>query len=144
MTDATDGPLRRVSETQQIVAILGPNIFAWAVNRLPEGIGIDDVRYGDLISVTEDDVFAYVAAHGFDQRVVAEDAVADDRICIVTSACGWRVFYTERGTLSDESEFPSRNDARRDVVRRLMRGARIVLNHRYWHAHGLAFPCGDE
>jgi hypothetical protein len=137
-------PVHRASAEDQILAILGPDIFKWAVASLPEGVSIDDVRHRDLISVTERDVSAYVLAHGFDTRVVAEDAVVDDRICIVASGHLWRVFYTERGVVSDESAFPSKEEARAEVVGRLMRLSRVMLNHRYWHAHGLEFPCGDE
>ena len=137
-------PVHRASAEDQILAILGPDIFKWAVRSLPEGVAIDDVRHRDLISVTESDVLAHVIAHGFDNRVVAEDAVVDDRVCIVASGHRWRVFYTERGKVSDESAFPSKHEARAEVVRRLMRLSRIMLNSRYWHAHGLEFPCGDE
>lgn len=144
MSDEPGVTVRRVSDEDQIRVILGPKIFEWAVESLPEGLAIDDVRFRDLISVTEDDVFSYVVAHGFDARVVAEDAVFDDRICIVSSAAGWRVFYTERGRVFEESLFPSRQEARREVVSRLMEVARIILNSRYWHSHGPAFPLADE
>lgn len=100
---------------------------------------MDDVRYLDLISVTEDDVLEHVRRHGFDERVVAErDAarLADDCICMVPEPDGrWRVYYTERGIRSDERVLPSEADARRDVVRSLMRSARLSLNHRYRLAH---------
>jgi hypothetical protein len=129
---------------EQIVAILGPDVFKWAVRSLPDGVDIDDVRFRDLISVTEEDLLAHVTSHGFDQRVVAENAVVDDHICIVQADTGWRVFYTERGIVSEEAMFGSRDEARHEVVRRLMRLARIMLNHRYWHAHNLEFPCGDD
>lgn len=144
VTDEAPVPVRQASDEEQILAILGPDVFKWAVKSLPDGVDIDDVRYRDLISVTEDDLFSHVAAHGFDQRVVAEDSVVDDCICFVRSANGWRVFYTERGNVSDESMFQSKQEAIREVVRRLMHLARIMLNHRYWHAHNLPFPCGNE
>lgn len=137
-------PVQRASTEAQILAILGPDVFKWAVASLPEGVSIDDVRHRDLISVTESDVLLYVLAHAFDTRVVAEDAVVDDHICIVASGHLWRVFYTERGEVSDETAFASKEEARAEVVRRLVRLSRVMLNHRYWHAHGLEFPCGDD
>jgi hypothetical protein len=144
VTDEAPTPIQRAPREEQILAILGPNIFKWAVESLPEGVRIDDVRYRDLVSVTEDDVFSHVAARCFDRRVVAEDAELDNRICILNSAHGWRVFFTERGHVSNESLFQTKEEAKRDVVRQLMHLARMILNHRYWHAHDLAFPCGDE
>lgn len=136
--------MTRPDRAAQITAILGPDVFKWAIGMLPPGVTIDDVRYRDLIDVSEDEVVAHVVAHGFDDRVVAEDGVEDDRICIVQAPAGWAVFYTERGRRSDEALFPRRDEAVRDVVRRQMRLARTMLNHRYWHAHGLPFPCSDE
>ena len=144
MTDDDPVQVQRASAEEQIAAILGPNIFRWAASRLPKGVSLDDVRFRDLISVTENDVRAHVTHHGFDSRVVAEDAVMDDRICIVHSGASWRVFYTERGKASAEAQFESKDSASADVVRRLMRLARINLNSRYWHAHGLPYPCDDE
>lgn len=137
-------PISRASTSEQIAAILGPDIFRWAGSLLPDDVGIDDVRHRDLIDVSEDEVMSYVTTNGFNTLVVAEDAVDDDRICIVQKADGWHVFYTERGSVSEEAMFAERDDARREVVRRLMKLARIMLNHRYWHAHGLAFPCSED
>jgi hypothetical protein len=100
---------------------------------------MDDVRFRDLISVTEDEVYEYVLTNGFPEQVVVEvDAAqgADDRLCSVPLDDGrWVVYYTERGVRSDEVKVPSHEAARREVVRRLMRGARIDLNHRYRLAH---------
>jgi hypothetical protein len=123
----------------QIRAILGPNIFRWAEEQLPPDASIDDFRFSDLVSVTEEDVFAYVQDHGFDPRVVAErDAAkyADDRICLVPEPDGrFRVYYTERGIRSDERVLPSEVAARRWIVHDLIKSARISLNHRYKLAH---------
>lgn len=143
MTDAV-APLEFASDDEQIAAVLGPNIFQWAVRSLPAGVQIDDVRYCDLISVTEDDVFAHVATHGFDPRVVVEDAVFDDRTCIVASALGWRVFYTERGQVSQEATFESKAEARREAVRRQMQLAQIILDHRYRHRHAGSLPAPGQ
>lgn len=136
--------VQRAPAHEQILAILGPDIFKWAVKFLPAGVAIDDVRHSDLISVTEADVLAHVAAHGFDDRVVVEGTTVDDRICVVAGGDVWRVFHTERGNVFDESVFPSKDAARAEVVRRQMLQSRTLLNHRYWHAHGLEFPCADE
>lgn len=144
MPDELRVPIEQAPAEEQVRAILGHDVFKWAVKRLPDGLDIDDVRYRDLISVTEEEVVAHVSASGFDRRVVAEGAVIDDHICIVQTGREWLVFYTERGKVSEEATFGSRDEARREVVRRLIRLARVMLNHRYWHAHGLAFPCGDE
>lgn len=72
--------------------------------------------------------------------MVAEDAVRDDHICILADGDAWRVFYTERGILSQESVCPSKDDARAEIVHRLMSLSRVLLNNRYWHAHSLPFP----
>jgi hypothetical protein len=114
---------------------------------LPPEVSIDDVRYRDLVDVTEDDVLAHVRTDGFDPGVVWSDgdpAPVDDRTCIVRYRDGWRVYYTERGKSSNDATFSSYEAACREVVRRQMRLARIMLNSRYWHAHGLPFPCDVE
>ncbi|GIM63595.1 hypothetical protein Pve01_80930 [Planomonospora venezuelensis] len=128
-----------VALEDQIQAILGSNIFRWAQSRLPITKTMDDVRFSDFFSVTEDEVYEYVLANGFDGQAVAEgDAAsgADDPLCAVPLEDGrWTVYYTERGVRSDEVKVPSHSAARREVVRRLMRSARIDLNHRYRLAH---------
>ena len=123
------------SPEDQIQAILSWNTFRWALVNLPESATIDDVRFRDLIKVSEDDVHNYALQHGFPESVVAErDAArtADDRLCIVPLDDGtWSVYYSERWTRSDPVVVSSLAAARREVVRRLMTGARISLNHRY-------------
>jgi hypothetical protein len=94
-------PVTRPSKGEQIAAILGPDIFRWAIAHLPEVVAIDDVRYRDLIDVTDDEVFDFVLENGFDCRVVADNAVDDDHICLVRSGDEWRVFYAERGIVSE-------------------------------------------
>ena len=127
------------SRVEQIQAVLSWDTFSWALTHLPESKTIDDVRFSDLISVTEDAIYEYVLAHGFPERAVAEgDAArwADDRLCLVPLDDGrWTVYYTERGIRSDELQVPSHAAARREVVHRLMKSARISLNHRYRLAH---------
>jgi hypothetical protein len=127
------------SAEEQIQAILDWDTFRWAQSHLPESRTIDDIRFSDLISVTEEDVYEHVLRNGFPDRTVAEgDAArwADDRLCLVPIEDGrWGVYYTERGVRSDEVTLPSHAAARREVVRRLMRGARIDLNSRYRLAH---------
>lgn len=127
------------NEDEQIRAILDWNTFRWAQAQLPENKSIDDVRFRDLISVTEDDVYDYVLRNGFPDRTVAEGEgarLADDRLCLAPLEDGrWVVYYTERGTRTDEVTVSSHAEARREVVRRLVRSARIDLNHRYRLAH---------
>jgi hypothetical protein len=53
---------------EQIQAILNWNTFRWAQSHLPEAKTMDDVRFSDLISVTEDDVYEYVLTNGFPSR----------------------------------------------------------------------------
>ena len=124
---------------EQIRAILGNDTFRWAQEQVPPGRSMDDTRFRDLISVTEEDVLEFVEREGFDPSVVAEgDAAsgADDRICMVPEPDGrWRIYYTERGLRSGERVLPSEADARREIVSDLMRSARISLNHRYRLVH---------
>jgi hypothetical protein len=121
---------------QQISAILSWDAWQWAVDHLPEGETIDGVRFRDLISVTEDDVFEFVTTYGFNEGVVVEHDDADDHLCIVPAPDGrWSVYYTERGKRSEEVVLPSLAAARREVVHRLMTSARIALNHRFKLAH---------
>jgi hypothetical protein len=122
----------------------GPGHMQVGSRTASRGVSIDDIRYDDLIDVSEDAVFAFVEEHGFDPRVVLEDGVRDDRTCLVHGPDGWTVFYTERGQRSEEATSRSRNEARREIVRSQMRLARIMLNNRYWHAHDLPFPITDH
>lgn len=128
-----------LSSAEQIRAILSPSVFRWAVEQLPAGRSIDDVKFSDLISVTEDEIFTYVQENGFDPNTVVERRAAsgaDDRICLLPEPDGrWRVYYIERGIKSGERVLPSEAEARREVVRDLLRSARIALNHRYRLAH---------
>jgi hypothetical protein len=124
---------------EQLRAILSWDAFKWALVNLPAHTSIDDIRFRDLISVTEEDMYAYVVEHGFPQHVVAErDAArfADDQICIAPlDDARWSVYYTERGRRSGEVITPSFAAARREVVHLLMTSARIALNSRYRLAH---------
>jgi len=147
VADAHSASWERPSKADQIRAILGPDVFAWAVRVLPAEVSIDDVRYRDLVDVTEDEVLAHALENGFDRRAVWTDgdpSPADDRTCLTRHRQGWRVYYTERGQISDDAVFATYEEACREVARRRMRLARILLNQRYWHAHGLAFPCDVE
>lgn len=125
---------------EQIRAILTGNTFNFAHDYMPEGKSIDDIRFRDLISVDEDEVFAYVVKHGFDERIVSEPSahplMDDDTICIVPEPDGrWRVFNLERGQCGLEEVLPSLAAARKHVVHRLVRSARVSLNHRFRLAH---------
>lgn len=147
MAEPASASLQRPDKSEQIAAILGPDIFRWALGRLPPGVSIDDVRHRDLIDVTEEEVLQFAMANGFDPRIVWTDDTpgpVDDRLSVVKHRDGWRVSYAERGVTSQEMTFTRHVDACREVVRRQMRLARIVLNSRYWHAHGLAFPCDTD
>ena len=78
--------------------------------------------------MTEDEVYAYVQANGFPERVVAEREAArfaDDQLCIVPlDDRRWSVYYTERGLRSDEVTVSRLAAARCEVVHRLMTSAR--------------------
>lgn len=125
-----------ISADEQIRAILSWNTWHWAVRQLGDGETMDNVRFRDLVSVTEDDVYDYVVVHGFNERAVVERGDAEDHLCIVPKANGrWTVYYTERGMRSDEIVLASLAEARREVVHRLMVSARIALNHNFKLAH---------
>lgn len=137
---------RVIPKDEQIRAILSWDTWRWAVDRLGEGESIDNVRFHDLISVTEDEVYQFVLVHGFNQRAVVERGDADDHLCIVPESDGrWAVYYTERGKRSEEVVLSSLADARREVVHRLMQSARTALNHRFKLAHpGTSLPVPSE
>ncbi|MFB9313479.1 hypothetical protein [Nocardioides plantarum] len=125
----------------QIRAILGGNTFRWAVDQLPTGVSIDEVRFVDLISVTREDVDRWVERHG-----LASTSVRDDRydgaegLYVLPEGGGWVVFYSERGQRSFAHRFVTRAEARRWLVDHLYDSARTSLNHRWWHAHPDARP----
>jgi hypothetical protein len=128
---------------EQIRAILSGDTWDWALAQLSAGERIYFKRFRDFIQVNEKDVEQYVAQHGFDARVVFESSEpgawlrieAGDHICIANVGRIWEVFYTERGERHSESRFPTREEAVREVVHRLIEGARICLNHRYRLSH---------
>lgn len=136
--ELSDGELLAPRD-EQIRAILGWNVFRWAVARLPEGTSISDVRFRDFITVTPQEVLEHVAEHGFPDDVVAlgpESRAFDEGQCIVPAQDGrWWVYYAERGTKRDEGTFSSLAQAQRFVVDKLYDSARTALNHRWWHAH---------
>lgn len=139
----------RIPAEEQIQAILSSNTWRWAVARLSGDQTLDNYRFRDFISVTEDEVYEFVLAHGFDDRVVLEieRGDPDGRLCISSEPSDgrWAVFYTERGRRSREVIVPSLPDARREVVQRLMVDARISLNHGFKLAHpGLSLPKPSE
>jgi hypothetical protein len=137
-----------LSADEQIRAILSWNTFRWAADRLSDTETMDTVRFRDLISVSEDKVYDYVVANGFDECAVVERRDVDDHLCIVSQADGrWAVYYTERGKRSAEVVLPSLADARREVVYRLMVSARISLNATFKLAHPemeLPLPSGMD
>lgn len=129
-----DGGRRPVEE--QIRAVLSGDVWHWALPQLPPGLSIDDLRFRDFIAITEDDILAHVAAHGFGDGIVVEGGDANECHCLVPDGQGrWAVYYSERGARSRETVVDDLDAARREVVHRLMDSARISLNHRYRLAH---------
>jgi hypothetical protein len=133
-------PERLPDREAQIRAILASGTWEYALAHLSDRETIDDIRFRDLITVSEDDVYAHVLEHGFDERRVSErraDPIMDDgKFCILPSQDGrWRVFFLERGQRSPERVLPSLAAARKHVVHELLRSARISLNHRFKLAH---------
>jgi hypothetical protein len=125
---------------EQIVAILSGNVSEWARSQLGPGQSMDDRRYSDFISVTPEEIEDYVRQKGFPGTYVKEaplghSSVADDQLCIVEQPSGWEVYYIERGVKSERSYFTAHLDARREVIGRMVESAKVMLNHRYRHAH---------
>jgi len=126
------------SNDEQIRAILSYDAFRWAVENLPHGKTIDDIRFRELVTISEEDVLNHVRRSGFPVSVVAEGEAArwaDDRICLVEDGDRWSIFYTERGERSDLATVESHAAAQRWVVHHLFENAKVSLNHRWWHAH---------
>ena len=108
----------------------------------------------DFISVTEDEVIAYVETHGFDPDLVFESrdpkawrsVPADDHLCLIDHGGRWEVCYAERGERSQAAEFATRTEAVRNLVRRMMGTAWIGLNAAYRDKHypGRVLPKSNE
>lgn len=123
---------------EQVRAILGDRTFRWACAQLRDDEAIDDFRFRDFINVTEEDIYQFALANGFDQW--DDLRVAGPMLGEGTYICGlpggrWTVFYTDRGEISQETSVSTLADARREVIRRMMDMARIELNHRFKSAH---------
>ncbi|WP_210438620.1 hypothetical protein [Nocardioides xinjiangensis] len=89
---------RRRPVEDQIRAILGWNTFRWAVDQLPAGVVIDDVTFGDLVSVTREDVLQWVEEHGFESTAVRDDRYdGQESLYLLPERGAWVVFYSERG-----------------------------------------------
>ena len=130
-------------QVEQIRAILDGEVFDWAFQKLKSSETMDEMKYSDFIEVSDGDIERYVTENGFSANTVYEaDSLkacrsheADDHICILAVPGGWEVFYSERGETRDHVRCTTKVDAQREVLRRLIRGARIALNHRYRAAH---------
>ncbi|MDO8389179.1 MAG: hypothetical protein Q7V57_01720 [Actinomycetota bacterium] len=111
-----------------------PDIRQWAESRLPAGLALGDVRIGDLLDVSEGDVLDYVNRHGFDPRSVREDDFdwIPEVFWILEDGARFHLFYSERGTIRTTGWFASRQDARREMVRELMRAAKRQLQMSVW------------
>lgn len=129
---------RGYPDHEQVRAILGQRTFYWACEQLRDGESMDDLMFRDFISVTEEDIYQFVLVHGFNERDVIQitNFMPSEGTCINELQDGrWMVFYTERGKVSQETIVSALADARREVIHRMMRSARISLNHRYRYAH---------
>ena len=131
------------SPDEQIRAILGTDVYRWARSQLAPGESLEDKQFCDFISVTEDEVIAYVETHGFDPDLVFESrdpkawrsVPADDHLCLIDHGGRWEVCYAERGERSQAAEFATRTEAVRNLVRRMMGTAWIGLNAAYRDKH---------
>ena len=129
-----------ISKEEQIRAVLSWNTFQWAASLLAPDETMDDKTYRDFITVTPEEMEEYVIHYGFPRGAVCDKTVGppfdpEDRICIETIHNQWNVYYFKRGHSSDLTQHSSFEEARREVIDRLMTGAKIALNQRYRHAH---------
>lgn len=129
-------------ETQlaQIQAIFAVNTFPWALKQLLPNESIDEKRYSDFITVTAEDLYQSVITQGFPPATVEELALGQpgylyDGLRIEATETGWEVYGIERDQRSDVQSYPSLEAARREVIRRCLVSAKIMLNHRYRLAH---------
>ena len=125
------GVVARRPAEEQILAILRGNTLCWTVEQLPQGVSIDDVGFVDLVSVTRDEVDAWVAANGFGSTSVRDDR--DDGaegLHLLPDGDGWEVFYSERGHRSFTHRFATQAEARGWVVDHLFERARGAFSHR--------------
>jgi hypothetical protein len=128
------------TEIEQIHAIFEGDTFHWAINQLLPNENIDNKRYSDFISVHFDDIEEYIRENGFPSGTIEEvekgqSPLRDDCLCMEEKTNGWEVYYIERGKRSEQKVFQSLFEARREVIRRMIASAKIVLNHRYRNAH---------
>ncbi len=65
---------------------------------MPAGVVIDDVTFGDLVSVTREDVLQWVEEHGFESTAVRDDRYdGQESLYLLPERGAWVVFYSERG-----------------------------------------------
>lgn len=132
------------SKTEQIQQILRRNTQKWARSLLPPGEDMADYQYSDFISVTPDEVVAYVLANGFDPRGVwthnDPPHEQDDKLVVEPQDGKWVCYYIERDNHSDERTWDTQEEAVRDAVMRLMKAAWTTLNLQYLHRHHPELP----
>lgn len=110
------------SHEEQIQAILDWNTFRWAQSHLPESKTIDDVRFRDLISVTEDDVYAYCCAMGFRTGLSPKETLPVGRM----TACVSSRSTMDDGPSTTSSAEPDLRRSRFQAMRR--RDARLCAD----------------
>ncbi|MBW3625724.1 MAG: hypothetical protein KY468_20205 [Armatimonadetes bacterium] len=134
---------------EQIKAILSGDPFRWAVEQLADHETMDEKRYSDFINVTPEEAEEFVKEHGFPEDAVCDETkgppfIREDRLCIESLNNRWDVYYFERGHYNQFTHHTSYEEARREIINRMIQSAKIALNSRFRYAHPeLKLPLPD-
>jgi hypothetical protein len=108
----------KIPKEQQIKAVLSEDWIGNFARYFGEGFDRTK-RPSDYIDITCDEVMAYVHRNGFDSATVAYKPL-EARFLIEENAGQWLTSFHERGQRHGLRAFPSRADAERDVIERLI------------------------
>ena len=117
--------------SEQIDAILSLGLF----KLMKSNSTIGQMKFVDVISVSESDIAQYVAKNGFNPRIVSNH-IREDRRCIIQEGDkSWRTFYYERGNRISEKRHSTKQEAEIATIRSLILTNKITVNPSYRHKH---------
>ncbi len=122
------------SRLRQIGAILSGDAIPLIAAQADGEKLINEFKFSQIVTVTEDEIYAHVRAHGFPAHTVSAGQ-AEERYCIREDHGQWRAFYFSHGQRLHEKICATREAAERATLRELLLSAKIEINSAYKASH---------